>query len=121
MEIKTPVRTTVVLSSLGAGVLTMLGIFGPEHSEEVTKVLSQTAQSQMAQAGFFFTLAAWLHAGRVKKEIRTNFESLTVAITQVAEAFRSDLKAHGQRLDNLANRVESLEERTKPIEEVTNA
>lgn len=86
--------------------------FTPESADVVLKLFSEAAQSQIAQTGFFFTVAAWLHAGRVKKEIRENFASLTLAIDKVADAFREDLKVQGARLDNLALRVTSLEEKT---------
>lgn len=88
------------------------GVASPENADAVVKLLSETAQSQLAQAGFFFTIAAWLHSGRVKKEIRENFSALTQAIDNVANAFREDLKLQGARLDNLASRVSSLENKT---------
>lgn len=80
-------------------------------STKVMSMFSETANSQIAQAGFFFTIAAWLHAGRVKKEIKENFATLTTAINHVAEAFKEDLKRHGERLDNLSYRVKTLEDK----------
>lgn len=77
--------------------------------KSIVDIFSDTAQSQIAQAGFFFTLAAWLHSGRVKNEIKSNFSALTLAINEVAEAFKADLKRHGDRLDKLDERMESLE------------
>ena len=87
----------------------------PDQVEALSKLFYEATQNQITQAGFFFTLAAWLHAGRVKKEIRENFDSLTTAIDKVALAFRDDLKAHAARLDNLCERVTSLES-NKPQE-----
>ena len=88
--------------------------FGLEVDSELIKtVFGEAANSQIAQAGFFFTVAAWLHSGRVKREIKDNFQLLTLAINNVAESFREDLKKHGERLDNLSSRVESLETKTK--------
>lgn len=104
-----PIKTTSAVA-----VIFLLSGFtygaSPEHVEPVLKLLSDTAQSQIAQAGFFFTVSAWLHAGRVKKEIRENFSLLTNAIDKVADAFREDLKLQSARLDNLASRVQSLED-----------
>lgn len=74
-------------------------------------VMSQAAQSQIAQAGFFFTLAAWIHSGRVKKEIKLNFTTLTEAINNIAKTLREDLEKHGKRLDSLEGRVQTLEKK----------
>ena len=99
---------TISVASLG---LVLAGFIGVDvDPNKVSKIFSETAQNQIAQAGFFFTLAAYIHSGRVKKEIKSNFEALTTAINQVAEAFREDLKKHSERLDNLASRVEVLEQ-----------
>ena len=86
-----------------------------EQVDAISKLFSEATQNQITQAGFCFTLAAWLHAGRVKKEIRENFAALTESIDKVALAFRDDLKAHAARLDNLSERVTSLES-NKPQE-----
>lgn len=80
------------------------------NAEGLTNFFNEASKNQIAQAGFFFTCAAWIHSGRVKKEIKENFKSLTLAINQVAEAFKEDLKRHGDRLDNLSYRVKHLED-----------
>jgi hypothetical protein len=90
---------------------TAFGLSPSPDPEALKSFFSEASQSQIAQAGFFFTMAAWLHAGQVKKEIRKNFEALTTSIDKVADAFREDLKAQGERLDNLALRVHNLEEK----------
>lgn len=82
---------------------------GPEETETLLNFLSEASRNQITQAGFFFTMAAWLHSGRVKKEIKENFKGLTDSIDNVAKAFKEDLKAHSERLDNLSRRVHSLE------------
>jgi hypothetical protein len=81
--------------------------------EQVSAFLGETASNQIAQAGLFFTIAAWLHAGRVKKEIKDNFSSLTTAINGVAAAFKEDLKKHSEILENLSTRVDMLEKKHK--------
>lgn len=105
---KRPLIATL-FSSLFVGIASGAAMVSPETAEHVIKSLSDASQSQIAQAGFFFTLAAIIHSGRMKKEIRSNFEALAVSIDKVAAAFRDDLKSHGERLDNLAVRVASLE------------
>jgi hypothetical protein len=71
-------------------------------------ILSETANSQIAQAGFFFTLATWIHANKVRAEIKANFLILTEAINNVAEALRSEMEIHSKRLDNLQEEVDDL-------------
>lgn len=98
---------TTVLSVLLVGLVALGAEF---DSSAIENFFGDAAKNQIAQAGFFFTAAAWIHSGRVKKEIKENFKSLTLAINQVAEAFKEDLKRHGDRLDNLSYRVTHLEE-----------
>lgn len=95
---------------VGALIFMIVGTDPSMISQEALKhFLGEAAQNQITQAGFFFTLAAWLHSGRVKKEIKSNFASLTEAINNVAESLRQDLKNHSNRLDNLTSRVETVE------------
>lgn len=61
--------------------------------------LQDVANSQMAQAGFFFTAAAFLHAGRVKAEIRNAFTSLTDSINNLGNTLSQQLKEHTEKLD----------------------
>ena len=96
------------------------GVIDPAHVEPLTKFLSESAQSSLAQNGFFFLLAAWIHGGRVKKEIRLNFSGLTEAINNVANTLRAEIENHsekqtkvieqqGELLANVVGRVEVLE------------
>jgi len=94
---------------LAAGVSTGVGFLWGVDPELVKHFLSETAQSQIAQAGFFFTMAAWLHAGRVKKEIGRNFEALTAALNSMATALRKDLDGHREILANHGTRLDNLE------------
>ncbi len=100
---------------LAVGVSGSAGVLWGLDPEMVKHFLSETAQSQIAQAGFFFTVAAWLHAGRVKKEIGKNFTGLTNAISDVSTAFRQDLEELRKILVNHSNRLDNLES-TKPKE-----
>ena len=93
-------------TGIGAGIYVLLG--GSDLSQ-ILNLASSAASSQIAQAGFFFTVAAWIHSGRVKREISKNFSSITDAINNVATALREDLQKHGERLDKLDKRVENLE------------
>lgn len=117
---KLMIFTSVVGTSLVA-------ILSPDLIESLIKHVSVAGQSQFARDCFIFSLAAVLHAGRMKKEIRSNFESLTVSIDKVAIAFHEDLKSHserqekafsevhedlrtyGDKLDKVTTRVSSLE------------
>jgi hypothetical protein len=91
------------------GISSSVGVLWGIEPEIVKQFLSETAQSQIAQAGFFFTLAAWIHAGRVKKEIGKHFISLTTAIDGVSRALRADLAGQKEILENHAIRLENLE------------
>lgn len=109
----------LIIASLGGLIAgTAIGTdFLPGLNQElITKFLGEAASNQITQTGFFFTMAAWLHSGRVKKEIKANFASLTEAINNVAVSLREDLKSqseiigkHSGLLDNLNSRVQYVE------------
>lgn len=80
-----------------------------ESPEMVSKLLGEAASNQIVQAGFFFTVAAWLHSNKVQKEIKSAFSSLTDAINNVATSFQEDLKKHSATLENLSGRVQNVE------------
>lgn len=99
---------------IAVGVSSSVGFLWGMDPELVKSFLSETAQSQVAQAGFFFTLAYWLHAGRVKKEISKSFTALIAAIDSVSQALRKDLEAQQKLLADHGKRLETLEKQ-KPI------
>lgn len=106
-------------AGVGVGTGLAAGLYALLSGSDPTQILtlaSSAASSQIAQAGFFFTIAAWIHSGRVKREIGKNFSSITDAINNVATALREDLQKHGERLDKhevkldkISGRVETLE------------
>lgn len=87
------------------------------NSENISTFLGNMAGNEIAQTGFLFTVAAWLHSGRVKKEIKDNFSSLTTAINNVAESFKQDLKAHS---DTLKVHSEAINELRQAINTMKN-
>ncbi len=91
-------------------------------SSSISNILSQASQNELVRYGFFFALAAWIHAGRVKKEIKLNFVALTSAIQELGGALRADLESHrkilaehGQRLDTLEVNRKRARETPPPI------
>lgn len=74
-------------------------------------LLSDATQKEIVKYGFLFTMAAWIHSSRVKKEIKLNFTSLTEAINNIAVTLREDLEKHGKRLDSIESRVQNLEKK----------
>lgn len=77
-----------------------LGFWYGVAPESFIQHLSMIAQNQIAQAGFFFTLAAWLHAGRVKSEIRSAFSSLTESIDSLGATLSQQLQDHATKLSD---------------------
>lgn len=102
------------LGILGAIIGTLVtAAVSPDLLETAIKHLSDATQNQFARDMFIFSLAAFIHSGRLKKEVRASFDALAVSlglsIDKVAQAFREDLESHKKILDNLAERVTSLE------------
>lgn len=110
-----PSKKTVMTASVGGSLLGVLYGMDPIRFMEY---LSATAQNQIAQIGVYFTIAAWVHAGRVKKEIAAQFEPLTRAINDVGTALRQDLSALGQDLNVHGNRLDIVEGSVKDLRSV---
>lgn len=74
------------------------------NPEGVLDFLNEALKHQVVSFTVAFSLAAWIHSGRVKKEIKNQFESLVTAITGLGE--------------KLENRIENVEEDIKKIKHV---
>lgn len=104
---KNPVAwaVTSIVAGFGAGFAYVANL----DPSTVVGFMSDAAASEITRAGFFFLVAAWIHSGRMKKEIKANFVSLTDAINNVAVALRKDLEAQAIILANHGLRLENLE------------
>lgn len=106
--------TSFITGWVVAAVAMYLGI-NLSH-EQVSTFMSEGANNQIVQAGFFFTIASWIHSGRVKKEIKNSFNSLTEAINNVASSLREDLKKHSEKIDNHTEVIHTLDSRVTSLE-----
>lgn len=86
----------------------------------ISDFLSSALSHQVTQFTIAFTIAAWIHSGRVRKEIASQMSRATDAINNLSTALRSDLNNHAQRISAvegtqnlLTNRVDALEKRKK--------
>ncbi len=91
-----------------AGLSGLAGFLYTVDPNILVQHMSLIAQSQIAQTGFFFTLAAWLHAGRVKKEIKESFSGLTNSLNDLSAALQQELKIHAAELADHANKLDNL-------------
>lgn len=76
--------------------------------ETIERLLGPLMSHQVTQFGLAFAIAAWLHSGRVKKEIKAQADQISAAFNNLAEALRNDLKS-------LNDRVSALEKRGKDV------
>ena len=109
---KTGIITSLVL---GFGSATAI-LMSAETTKAIVDMLGTVSQSQVAQGGFFFTLASLIHSARVKKEIRANFEGLTMSIDKLSSALRDDLKSQSDKLDSHENKLDLLTSRVDKLE-----
>lgn len=56
-----------------------------------------------------FAVAAWIHSGRVKREIKTQVGALVIAINGLGEALREDMKKQSQRIDFVETEVTAMQ------------
>lgn len=70
---------------------------------------AELIQSEVAKMTFAFMLAARLHRAWVKKDMTEQFASITAAINNVADKLTLELNHHSKRVDDIGERVSSLE------------
>lgn len=84
--------------------------------DALSSFLSVALQSQITQFGIAFSAAAWIHSGRVKKEIKTSFAGLSDAISELGVALREDLRSQAKRIENVEDGVQDIRLRVKKLE-----
>lgn len=77
--------------------------------ELIGTLLGHAVQSQVAQFSFSFGLAAWIHSGRVKKEIAAQLSGIKDAVKDLSAALRQDLEKQSERIGKLEDRVGRIE------------
>lgn len=84
--------------------------------EQVFGLFSAALQSQVTQFGIAFSMAAWIHSGRMKKEIANQLSGITAALNNLGEALRQDLKIQSDRIEKVENGVNELKSRVINLE-----
>lgn len=98
------------LAGMTAAVTGTAGVLYGINPQAFMQHASDIANNQIAQAGFFFTLAAFIHAGRVKTEIRAAFSSLTDSINSLGTTLSQQLKNHESMLSDHKEKLDKLGE-----------
>ncbi len=99
-------KTKKVGWSLGIGSIFAL-LYGIDPIK-FTEYLSLAMQQEISRLMIAFSVAAWIHSGRVKKE----FKGVTEAINSLGSALRLDLSALSSRVGDLEKTV-GLDEKRK--------
>lgn len=68
---------------------------------DLTSILGNALNSQVSQFGIAFLLAAWVHSGRVKKEIKSQMSLAIEAVNNVGDMLKKDLQAQGSRIERI--------------------
>lgn len=84
--------------------------------QDVIDFFSQALAHQVTQWTIAFTIAAWVHSGRVKREIKDQMSGLSLAITDLGQALRQDLTSQSERIGKIENGFGTLDNRLKKIE-----
>lgn len=82
----------------------------------LAQFLGVALNHQVTQFSIAFTLAAFIHAQQVKKEIKLQMTGITEALNSVATALRQDLAAQIKRIGNIEDGVAKLAVRVDAIE-----
>ncbi len=88
-------------------------ILSLQDPDTLSGLLSEAASSKLTHDLLIFAVAAWIHSGRVKKEIANQFQPLTKAIEDLGLALREDMGKLWGELAKTNKRVDSLETKEK--------
>jgi hypothetical protein len=84
--------------------------------ETLRLILGEALGSQVAQFCLAFTIAAYIHSGRVKNEIKTQISFLVSALDNLGDALKQDLKSQHDRIENVETGVNKLTNRVAALE-----
>lgn len=73
-------------------------------------------QSQVVQFGIAFSIAAYIHAGRVQIEIREQLVGVADSIKDLGRALRQDLASQSDRIGNVEKNMSQLNSRVENLE-----
>lgn len=86
--------------------------------EFIKKMFGEAMASQVTQFGVAFSLAAWIHSSRVKKEIANQMSGLVSSLNNLGSALREDLKRQDERIENVEGGFKKLTSRVAALEKV---
>jgi len=92
---------------LGAAFAGIAALVWNVPADTILQYASEAFSHQVTQFVFAFSIAAWIHSGRMKKE----FKSLTLAVNDLGSALRADLGALNSRIGVVEKTVVSITER----------
>ncbi len=69
--------------------------------DSLPNLLSTAMGSQVTQFGIAFAIAAFIHAGRMKKEIASQMSQVVGAVNNLAQALRQDLSSQSDRISKV--------------------
>lgn len=82
----------------------------------ISEMANQALSHQVTQFSIAFTIAAWIHASQVKKEIANRMSNVTEAINNVALALRDDLTKQSKRIETVEGGINKLTSRVETLE-----
>lgn len=84
--------------------------------EIVKSFLGDALGAQVTQWTLGLAIASFIHAGRVKKEIKAQVGQLTGAIQELGVALRQDLSSQSERIGYVEKSVSQLSTRIETVE-----
>lgn len=82
----------------------------------LTDFISPIIEHDVTKWTLAFSIAAWLHSGRVKKEIKTQFVGIVDSINNLGVALRNDMNSQSDRIINVEQGVNKLTDRVSLLE-----
>ncbi len=83
--------------------------------ESIIAMFGEALNHQVTQFGIAFTMAAWIHSGRVKKEIKAQGVILVASIDGLALALRTEISQQNDRITEHAKRIDGLSEKLEQL------
>jgi hypothetical protein len=81
--------------------------------DTIQTFLGAALTHQVTQFTFAFSIAAFIHSGRMKKEIASQVSGITASIDGVTKALKDEILNQNSRIGSIEKRVEILEKGDK--------
>ena len=76
--------------------------------DAMAKLAEAVGLKEVVHNLLYFAVAAWVHSGRVSKEIQKQMAGLINAINAVRDTLKADITLQNTRIEKMQNKIDEL-------------